>query len=91
LAIERGHLLYSAGFVRTLMIEPGRTGAYLALFGELGFSLLITTLIGALGGNWIDGQLRTSPIFLIVGFLAGAALGAGVMYQLVNRFLAKFD
>jgi len=73
------------------MIEPGRGGAYLALFGEMGFALLATTLIGALGGNWADGQLGTSPIFTIAGFLAGAGLGARLMYQLMNRFLAKVE
>ncbi|HEY8438801.1 MAG TPA: AtpZ/AtpI family protein [Candidatus Limnocylindrales bacterium] len=73
------------------MIEPGRAGAYLALFGELGIGLLATTLIGALGGHWLDGQLGTSPILLIVGFLLGAAVGARLMYQLINRFLASIE
>lgn len=73
------------------MIEPGRTGAYLALFGEIGFALLVTTLIGALGGHWLDEQLGTLPIFAIAGFLIGAGAGARVMYQLVNRFLAKIE
>jgi F0F1-type ATP synthase assembly protein I len=73
------------------MIEPGRTGAYFALFGEMGFALLVTTLIGALAGNWLDGQLGISPILLIVGFLAGAGAGARLMYQLMNRFLAKTE
>ena len=72
-------------------MEPGRAGAYLALFGELGISLLATTLIGALGGHWLDGQLGTGPILLIVGFLLGAAIGARLMYQLVNRFLASIE
>jgi F0F1-type ATP synthase assembly protein I len=73
------------------MIEPGRAGAYLALFGEMGFALLVTTLVGALVGHWLDEQLRASPILLIVGFLAGALLGARVMYQLMNRFLARLE
>ena len=72
-------------------MEPGRAGAYLALFGELGITLLATTLIGALGGHWLDGQLGISPILLIVGFLLGAAVGARVMYQLINRFLASIE
>ena len=38
------------------MIEPGRSGAYLALFGEMGFALLVATLVGALGGHWLDGR-----------------------------------
>lgn len=72
-------------------MEPGRAGAYLAFFGEMGFALLVTTLIGALAGHWIDDQLGISPILLIVGFLVGAAAGARVMYQLMNRFLAKTE
>jgi F0F1-type ATP synthase assembly protein I len=71
-------------------MEPGRAGAYLALFGERGFALLVTTLIGALVGHWIDERLGT-PIFVIIGFLAGAGLGARVMYQLINRFLARIE
>ena len=71
--------------------EPGRAGAYLAFFGEMGFALLVTTLIGALAGHWIDDQLGISPILLIVGFLVGAAAGARAMYQLMNRFLAKTE
>jgi len=51
----------------------------------------VTTLIGALGGRWVDGQLGTLPIFSIVGFLAGAGAGARIMYQLVNRFLANIE
>jgi F0F1-type ATP synthase assembly protein I len=73
------------------MIESGRSWAYLALFGEMGFALLVATLIGALGGHWVDERLGTSPILLIVGFLAGAAAGARIMYQLMNRFLAKTE
>jgi ATP synthase protein I len=73
------------------MNEPGRGGAYLALFGEMGLGLLVTTLIGALAGHWVDEQLGTLPIFVIVGFLAGAGLGARIMYQLMNRFLAKIE
>jgi F0F1-type ATP synthase assembly protein I len=73
------------------MIEPARGGAYLALFGEMGFALLVATLIGALAGHWVDEQLGTNPIFTIVGFLAGAGAGARVMYQLINRFLAKIE
>jgi F0F1-type ATP synthase assembly protein I len=73
------------------MNESGRAGAYFALFGEMGFALLVSTLIGALGGHWIDDQIGTSPVLFIVGFLVGAAAGARVMYQLMTRFLAKID
>lgn len=57
----------------------------------MGFALLVATLIGALAGHWVDEQLGTNPILTIVGFLAGAGAGARVMYQLINRFLAKIE
>ncbi len=69
------------------MIEPGRGWAYAALFSEIGISLLVTTLIGVLVGRWADGQLGTLPVFVIVGFLAGAGAGTVMIYRLVSRFL----
>jgi ATP synthase protein I len=73
------------------MIGPGQAGAYLALFSEIGLIILVTTLAGALGGHWIDGQLGTSPIFILVGLLGGLGIGAFGVYRLIQRFLAKFD
>jgi ATP synthase protein I len=73
------------------MIEPGRAGAYIALFSEIGIVLLVTTLIGVLAGYWADGQLGTLPIFVIVGFLAGAGSGTVMIYRLVSRFLKTIE
>jgi F0F1-type ATP synthase assembly protein I len=69
------------------MIEPGRGLAYAALFSEIGLSLLVTTLVGVLIGRWLDGQLGTLPIFVLVGFLAGAGSGMVLIIRLVSRFL----
>ena len=73
------------------MIEPGRTGAYVALFSEIGISLLVTTLVGVLAGHWVDEQLNSLPIFLILGFLVGAGAGTVMIYRLVTRFLKTLD
>ena len=74
------------------MIEHGRGWAYVALFSEIGISLLVTTLIGALGGHWIDGQLGTAfPIFMLIGFFVGAGAGTVMILWLVSRFLKTFD
>ena len=73
------------------MIEPGRSWAYVALFSEIGVSLLVTTLLGVLGGYWVDGQLGTLPVFLMIGFFAGAGAGAVMIYRLVNTFLATIE
>jgi F0F1-type ATP synthase assembly protein I len=73
------------------MIEPGRGAAYAALFSEIGLSLLVTTLIGVLIGRWVDGQLGTLPVFVILGFLAGAGSGTVLIIRLVSRFLKTLD
>jgi ATP synthase protein I len=70
------------------MIEPGRGWAYAALFSEIGGSLLVTTLVGVLVGRWVDEQLGTLPIFVLVGFLAGAGAGTLMIYRLVSKFLS---
>ncbi len=57
------------------MIESGRGWAYVVLFSEIGISLLVTTLVGVLVGHWVDKQLGTIPVFLIVGFFLGAGAG----------------
>jgi F0F1-type ATP synthase assembly protein I len=74
------------------MIEPGRGVAYLALFSEIGISLLVTTLLGVLAGHWADEQLGTPlPIFMIIGFLFGAGSGTLMIYRLVSRFLKTIE
>jgi ATP synthase protein I len=73
------------------VIEPGRGWAYAALFSEIGISLLVTTLVGVLVGYWADGQLGTLPVFVIVGFLAGAGSGTVMIYRLVSRFLKTIE
>ena len=69
------------------MIEPGRGGAYAVLFSEIGISLLVTTLVGVLIGYWVDSQLGSVPVFVLVGFLLGAGSGTILIYRLVTRFL----
>ena len=73
------------------MIEPGRGGAYAVLFSEIGISLLVTTLIGVLAGRWVDAQLGTLPVFVIIGFLLGAGSGTVMIYRLVTRFLETIE
>ena len=73
------------------MIEPGRGGAYFALFSEIGIVLFVTTLGGALAGNWLDLEIGTRPLFILVGLFVGLAAGARAAYTLVKRFLATMN
>jgi F0F1-type ATP synthase assembly protein I len=66
-------------------------GAYFALFSEIGLLLLVTTLAGVAAGYWADQRLGTLPVFVLVGFLAGAGTGTVGIYRLVTRFLKRFD
>jgi ATP synthase protein I len=66
-------------------------GAHLALFSEIGMVLLVTTLAGVAVGYWVDQELGTQPLFVLVGFLAGAGIGGFGIYRLVTRFLKRFD
>jgi len=54
-------------------------------------SLLVTTLAGVLAGYWVDTQLGTVPVFVIVGFLVGAGSGTVLIYRLVTRFLKTIE
>ena len=74
------------------MTESGRVWAYVALFSEIGISLLVTTLVGALAGHWVDEQLgMTFPAFMLIGFFLGAGAGTVMIIRLVSRFLKSFD
>ena len=66
-------------------------GAHLALFSEIGMLLLVATLAGVAAGYWVDQQLGTQPLFILVGFLAGAGIGAYGIQRLVTRFLKRLD
>lgn len=73
------------------MNEPGRAWAYFALFSEIGIGLLVTVLVGVLGGYWIGQQIGFVPVFVVIGLLTG--LGAGALYakRIIDRFLARIE
>ena len=64
---------------------------YFALFTEIGLVLFVTTLGFALGGAWLDDQLHTKPLFIVLGFLVGAGVGAVADYRLVTRVLKRLE
>jgi ATP synthase protein I len=73
------------------MDELGKTSAYVALFSEIGFVLLVAVLAGVLGGKWVDEQLGTLPIVTLIGFGLGLTGGAVACWRLMARFLAQMD
>lgn len=69
----------------------GRSWGYFALFSEVGLVLLVTILAGILAGYWVDQQLGTIPIFVLVGLVVGMTAGAVAVYRLIQRFLTGFE
>jgi F0F1-type ATP synthase assembly protein I len=57
----------------------------------MGLALLVTVLGGVLLGYWVDQQLGTVPLFMLVGLAVGLAAGARVAYRLIVRFLASYE
>ena len=73
------------------MNDLGKASAYIALFSEIAFVLLVAVLAGVLGGYWLDQRLGTIPIFVLVGFAVGTTGGAIGCWRLIARFLARLD
>ena len=73
------------------MNEFGKTSAYVALFSEIAFVLLVAVLAGVLGGKWLDERFGTLPILTLVGFFLGLTGGAAACWRFISRFLAQLD
>ncbi len=50
--------------------------------------LVGSILIGIFCGKWIDGYLKTEPLFLILGLLLGLAAGVYAMLKLVHHYFS---
>ena len=57
--------------------------SYAQASGHIGSGLqfTITIVLGLLAGWWLDGELSTSPLFLIVGTLGGSVAGFFYLYR----------
>ncbi len=63
----------------------------MALMSAVLSQLAGSVLIGVFGGRWIDKQLGTMPLFLIVGLLLGLAAGVYGVLRIIQRFMEKYD
>ncbi|AXI38524.1 hypothetical protein CX649_01995 [Bacillaceae bacterium ZC4] len=48
-----------------------------------------SVLVGVFAGRWLDRQLHTEPVFLIIGLLIGLAAGIVAMLRLVQHFFQE--
>lgn len=63
----------------------------MALMTGISAQLVGTILIGLFLGKWLDAELGTLPLFLILGLLLGLASGIYSMLQLIKRFNGSDD
>ena len=58
-----------------LVPRDGRQLSAALRLASVGIELAISTVIGLLGGRWLDGKLGTDPYLMIVGLLLGITAG----------------
>jgi ATP synthase protein I len=58
----------------------------MALMSGILSQLVGSILIGIFGGQWLDRQFGTFPLFLVIGLLLGLGTGVYAMIRLVQQF-----
>jgi F0F1-type ATP synthase assembly protein I len=52
---------------------------------SVGIEFSVSTVIGLLGGRWLDGKLGTDPWLMIVGLLLGVVAGFRSLIRTARR------
>lgn len=60
----------------------------IAVASQMGFMLAATVAIGVFAGSYLDSMLNTSPVFIILGAVAGLASGLYSCVQ-IYRFALR--
>lgn len=55
----------------------------------LGWYIAVCLVAGTLGGVWLDQQLGTAPLFLLIGLAIGLVVGFFGAYRMVERALEE--
>jgi len=63
----------------------------LVVVSQIGFAFAAAVALGLFAGGWLDSALHTSPVFVIVGAIAGTAAGIASAVQLARVGTAKKD
>ena len=65
-------------------------GLAIRLLG-LGWHIALSTVLGTLGGSWLDEKLDTRPIFTMVGLVLGLLLAGYGAFKLIRPLLSAKD
>jgi ATP synthase protein I len=63
-----------------------RWRAALSVLG-VGWYIVISIVLGLLGGLWVDGKFDTKPLFTIVGLIIGIVAAVYGVYQMFLPFI----
>jgi len=55
--------------------DRGKQLKQFARVGAVGIELALSTVIGMLGGRWLDSKLSTAPVLTLLGLLLGVVAG----------------
>jgi ATP synthase protein I len=65
--------------------DGGKQLKAFARVGAVGIELALSTVIGILGGQWLDSKLSTGPYLTVVGLLLGVTAGFRSLLQAARR------
>ncbi len=63
--------------------EGGRNRPAIGPYMNLGMQLAVAVILGTALGYWLDSKLGTSPLFLLLGVIAGGTAGFMNVYKTV--------
>ena len=75
------------------MAPSGEKSAWSALaeLSSVGFAMVLATVIGLIGGYYLDQWLGTKPWLLLLGLGFGIAAGFVIFFRSVNRANRELD
>jgi F0F1-type ATP synthase assembly protein I len=54
-------------------------------YGTVGIEVVLSVLVGFIGGYWLDGKLATKPWLTLIGLSYGIAAAARALYRAARR------
>lgn len=85
-ACYSGAALSEEGAPNAMVGPPGgRQLNALARLASVGIEFSVSTIIGLLGGKWLDGKLGTQPWLMLVGLVLGVTAGLRSLLRTARR------
>ncbi len=70
-------------------VEAASLGSQIMMVTELGSYITVLTLLGYFGGNYLDSHFKSGPYGVLVGIIAGFALGLVLVIKKSNELDSK--